>query len=68
MYLKIFLFLLGFGLSVIGSTYIIGYLNLLTLGYSFLDYIKFIITRLECFNILFGFILIFISINVNKNL
>lgn len=63
MYFKIFIFLLGFGLSVIGFTYIIGYLNLLTLDYSIFDYIKFIFSRIECLNSLIGFILIYISVN-----
>jgi len=69
MYLKIFLFLLGFGISVIGLTYIVGYLNLLTLNYSFLYYIKFIITRIECLIVVIGFILMTLSMNikVNKN-
>ena len=43
--LRIFLFLLGFGLMVIGSSYIILYLNLMTMGYNFLNYVNFIIRR-----------------------
>ena len=31
---RIFLFLIGFGLSVLGFSYIILYLNLLTIGYN----------------------------------
>lgn len=54
---RIMFFLLGFGLMVIGFTYIITYLNLLTMGFSFISYIKFIFTRVEC---LFGFIGFFI--------
>lgn len=55
---RIFFFLLGFGLSVIGFTYIIGYLNLLTMGYSFIEYILFIVKRLECIIAIIGFIMI----------
>lgn len=63
MYQKIFLFLLGFGLSVIGFVYIISYLNLLTIGYNFIDYVYFIIRRIECLYALLGLILLYISIN-----
>ena len=66
MYQKIFLFLIGFGLTVIGSVYIISYLNLLTIGYNFLYYVNFIIRRIECLYALIGLILIFISINIER--
>lgn len=54
---KIFFFLLGFGLMVIGFTYIITYLNLLSFGYSFIEYLQFISKRLECYFALIGFII-----------
>lgn len=66
MYQKIFLFLFGFGLTVIGFVYIISYLNLLTLGYNFLYYVNFIIRRIECLYAPIGIILILISINIDK--
>ena len=66
MYQKIFLFLIGFGLTVIGFIYIISYLNLLTIGYNFLYYVNFIIRRIECLYAPIGLILIFISINLDK--
>lgn len=59
---RIFLFLLGFGLTVIGMVYIISYLNLLTIGYNFLEYVNFIKSRIECLYTVIGFILIYISI------
>ena len=62
MFLKSFLFLFGFGLSVIGLSFIIIYLNLLTLGYNFYEYVNFIIRRIECLNIITGIVLIIISI------
>jgi hypothetical protein len=37
---RFFFFLLGFGLTVIGLVYIIGYLNLLTIGYNFIEFVK----------------------------
>ncbi len=60
--LRIVLFLVGFGLSVIGFVYIIAYLNYLSIGYSFTDYLKLIITKLECILALIGLSLINIAI------
>ena len=60
--LKIVLFLVGFGFSVIGFVYIIAYLNYLSIGYSFMDYLKLIITRIECLISIIGIILINIAI------
>lgn len=62
MILRILFFLIGFGLSIIGFVYTISYLNLLSLGYNFLDYVNFIIRRIECLYALFGLIIIFLSI------
>ena len=59
---KIFFFLVGFGLTVIGFVYIISYLNLLTIGYNFIDYVKFIIRRIECLLALIGIIIMSISL------
>lgn len=38
MLLRVFIFLLGYALTVIGLIYIISYLNLLAIGYNFLEY------------------------------
>lgn len=62
MLFRIFLFLIGFGLTTIGCVYIICYINLLTLGYNFLEYVNFIIRRIECLNAFFGIIIMTISI------
>lgn len=59
---RIFFFLLGFGLMVIGFTYIILYLNLMTIGYNFNEYVNFIIRRKECYYSIIGFIIILITI------
>lgn len=59
---RIFVFLLGYALTVIGFIYIISYLNLMSLGYNFLDYVNFIVRRLECLYSVIGIILILISI------
>ena len=52
---------LGFFMSLIGSIYIITYLNLMTVGYNFLEYVNFIIRRIECLNFVFGVIFMIIS-------
>jgi len=60
---KIFLFLSGFGFALIGSLYIVSYLNLLTIGYNFFEYVKFIISRIECWFFLIGLLVIWISLD-----
>lgn len=60
--LRVFLFLIGFGLSVIGFVYIISYLNLLAIGYNFGEYVQFIIRQVECLCAFIGIGLILIAI------
>ena len=64
MFFRFFLFLLGFGLTTIGFVYIICYLNLLTIGYNFIDFVNFIIRRIECLNSIFGIIIMYLSITI----
>ena len=59
---KIFLFLTGFGLMIIGFSTIILYINLLALGYNFKEYIIFIIKLPEFYYIFIGFIIVNISL------
>lgn len=66
MLVRVFLFLTGFGLTVIGSVYIISYLNLLTIGYNFLEYVNFISRQLECLYFLLGIILMFLTIFISE--
>ena len=65
--LRIVIFLVGFGLSVVGFVYIIAYLNYLSIGYSFSDYLQIILTRMECIISLIGIILINIAIFMKGN-
>ena len=58
---RFFFFLVGFGLTLIGFSYIIIYLNLTTIGYNFLEYVNFIIRRPECLIAIVGIILIVLS-------
>ena len=62
MFLRGILFLLGITLTVIGLTNIILYLNLLVNGYTFLEYVNFIIRRVECYFSIIGFIIMILSI------
>jgi len=58
--MRFFLLCLGVILSIIGLTYIIIYLNLLVMGYTFFDYLKYIFTKLECLSFFIGYILLII--------
>ena len=60
--IRIFFFLIGFALMVIGFSFIILYLNLFTIGYNFFEYVNFIIRRIECYYALIGFIIILLTI------
>lgn len=64
MIFRFFLLFVGFGLSVIGGISIIAYLNLVTAGYSFIDYLKFIVIRVEFHLFIIGFIMIAVSIYI----
>ena len=59
---RVFLFLVGFGFTIIGMTFIITYLNLTTMGYSMTDYFSFIIRRVECVLAFIGIILVNIAL------
>ena len=61
---RVFFFLLGFGLMVIGCSFIILYLNLTTMEYNFLEYVNFIIRRVECYFSIIGFIIMILSITI----
>lgn len=60
--LRIFFFLFGFGMMVVGFTYVILYLNLLSIGYNFLEYVNFIFSRVECYFVLIGLIILILSL------
>ena len=59
---RVFFFLLGFGMSVIGFMYMMLYLNLMTMEYSFSEYIVFILKRIDCILGLIGLIVVTITI------
>ncbi len=68
MLMKIFLFLLGYALTVIGFVYLISYLNLMYIGYNFFEYVYFILRRLECYYVVIGIILICFSMGGKNEL
>lgn len=59
---KIFLYFTGVFLVSVGIFFTIIYLNLFSLGYSFIDFVKFIIRRPEFWFIIGGFICILLSL------
>ncbi|MBR2833543.1 MAG: hypothetical protein IKE75_03835 [Bacilli bacterium] len=59
---RVLVFLIGFGFSVIGFVYIISYLNLLSLGYNFGEYVKFICSNGICLIGPVGVLMVFFSI------
>ncbi len=59
---KLFLSIIGLILTIIGLFYIISYLNLLTIGYNFSNYVKYIIKHIECYYAFIGIIIMIIII------
>jgi len=67
---RVFFFLIGFGFTVIGFSFIILYLNLTTMGYNFVNYVNFITRRIECFFSIIGIVVMILSLSIkgdNKN-
>ncbi|MCH1626216.1 hypothetical protein MJG50_12820 [Fredinandcohnia sp. SECRCQ15] len=62
MILRGFIFLIGFGLAIIGGVSTIAYLNLLTTGYKFYEYLHFISRKIECYLLIIGLLMVWISI------
>jgi hypothetical protein len=62
MVFRLFLFLIGFGIAVAGGVSTIAYLNLLTTGHGFVEYLMFISGRVECYLFPIGVSIIGLSI------
>jgi hypothetical protein len=62
MIFRMFVFLLGFGLAIAGGISAVAYLNLLTTGHAFTEYIQFISRRPEFYLLPVGFVLIWTSV------
>jgi len=61
---RLFLFLVGFGLMVIGIVHIIIYMNFMTVGYTFNEYVNFIIRSSDFVYTIVGFIIVNLCIFV----
>lgn len=61
---RVILFIVGFVLVVMGNFYAILYSNLFTLWDDFKQYFFFLMKHKECYSLLFGLIIIYISIFV----
>lgn len=59
---KLLFYFIGIYLVSIGIVYLIINLNLLTMGYSFIEYVKFIISNIYFYYILIGILLIYMSV------
>lgn len=62
--IRILFFLIGFALMVIGLSFTILYLNLLTIGYNFSFYVNFISRRIECLYAVVGFIIVLLTLTI----
>ena len=58
---RIVCFILGIILTSYSLMFIIIYINLIKMVYSFIEYIKYIFTRIECLLIILGIILIILT-------
>ncbi|MFD1735307.1 hypothetical protein ACFSCX_01895 [Bacillus salitolerans] len=67
MIFRLFLFLLGFGISVAGGISTIAYLNLLATGHGYIEYFLFISKRIECYLLPLGVFTIWGSIYLPGN-
>lgn len=66
MLIKIFIFLTGLILTIIGLVFIIIYLNLLTIGYNFNNYVNFISSRFECIIFILGILIMILSTKITE--
>ncbi|MDQ0198181.1 hypothetical protein [Neobacillus ginsengisoli] len=64
MAVRIIFFLIGYWLAVYGGVITIAYLNLLTIGFGFKEYLEFITGRVECYLLAIGIIIITVSIYI----
>lgn len=60
--LELLIFFIGFGFAVTGGVSIIAYLNFLPAGLTFMDYLIFISTQLDCYLLIVGFALMYFAV------
>lgn len=61
MFKKIIFFIVGIFITSYALMFFIIYLNLLKMGFTFIKYIKYVFSRVECLMIFLGILLILIS-------
>ncbi|CDQ40651.1 MULTISPECIES: hypothetical protein [Virgibacillus] len=59
----VFLFLMGFGFAVMGGVTIIAYMNFLPAGLSWGEYFSFILSRIECYFLPIGIVMMSLVIS-----
>lgn len=64
MFLRITTYIFGLLFIAIGISSLIIYLNLIVNGYTFFEYVNFIIRRFECISLIIGLILVYLSIYI----
>lgn len=62
MFINLVLYLIGILLCSISISFIIIYMNLINFGYNFLEYVKFISSKVEVLVLFLGLVLIYIGI------
>ncbi|MGG6432475.1 hypothetical protein [Anoxybacillus sp. EFIL] len=60
--MRFFFYLLGFGMSVIGGTTMIAYLNIMASRSDWKEYLLFISTKVECYFLPIGLFITWLSI------
>lgn len=63
---RFLIFIVGLTIAVVGLSYIIIYLNLLVMGYTFWDYLDYIFGKFECLSFFIGYILILLLLFVKR--
>lgn len=63
---RMFYIILGFILASVGLSYIVIYLNLFAMGYSFREYIAYIMKRYECIFFFVGYVMLLLSLIIKK--
>ncbi|RKL67741.1 hypothetical protein CR203_10370 [Salipaludibacillus neizhouensis] len=59
--MRIFFLFFGFVLALTGGITLVAYLNLLTIGYSVIEYLLFVAKRVETYLFIIGILMIWLS-------
>lgn len=62
MIFRFFILLIGFGLAVAGGVTLILYMNMIPIGRSYGDFVRFAVGRIEFYMLVTGFVLIWTSL------